>query len=229
MRKIFNSFLELFFPPFCISCNRRLSETERHICFDCLMMIPVTNHLDIKDNNLEQQFAGRFPFRRMAAYAYFIQESTLQKIVHELKYRNNPDIGYYMGEIIGKWVGESGEFHSVDFIIPIPLHKKRLKSRGYNQSEVLAQKIGEYLEKPILVDCLIRTINNPSQTKLSKKERYKNIQNIFEITNKNGLANKHILLIDDVITTGATIETCAKLILTCPNTSISVLSIGCNI
>nr|WP_297165010.1 ComF family protein [uncultured Dysgonomonas sp.] len=225
-KTILNHFLELFFPRLCVCCEDRLIEDEKSICLNCLHKLPKTNHLSTRDNKLEVFFAGRFPFERIASFAYFVKGGSIQKIIHEIKYKNNPQFALYMGEICGKEIIKSGFFEEVDYIVPIPLHKKRLKQRGYNQALLIAKGISSKTGFEVSEDNLIRIINNPSQTKNSKFERWKNTEGIFDIRDKNLFQGKHILLIDDVVTTGSTIEVCAKLILSCPEARISVFTIG---
>ncbi len=226
VKTILNHFFELFFPRLCVCCENRLVDSEKSICINCLHQLPTTNHLMSADNKLEEFFAGRFPFVRIASFAYFVKGGSIQKIIHEIKYRHNPLLATYIGEICGKGILKSGFFGAVDYIVPIPLHKKRLKQRGYNQALMIAKGISNKTGFEVNEDNLIRIINNPSQTKNSKFERWKNTEGIFDIRNKSLFEGKHILLVDDVVTTGSTIEVCAKLILSCPNAKISIFTVG---
>lgn len=225
-KTILSHFLELFFPRLCVCCEDRLIEHEISICLNCLHKLPKTNHLITPDNKLEVFFAGRFPFERIASFAYFVKGGSIQKIIHEIKYKSNPQLAYYIGELCGKEILKSNFFGKIDYIIPIPLHRKRLKRRGYNQALLIANGISNKTGFSINVNNLIRVINNPSQTKNSRFERWKNTEGIFEIKDKTLFEDKHILLVDDVITTGSTIEVCAKLILSCTDTKISIFTVG---
>lgn len=225
-KSILNHFLELFFPRLCICCEDRLINHEKYICLNCLHKLPTTNHLTTPDNKLEVFFAGRFPFERIASFAYFVKGGNIQKIIHEIKYKNNPLFAFYIGEICGKEIVKSHFFNDIDYIVPIPLHPKRLKKRGYNQALMIAKGISNKTGLTINGDNLIRIINNPSQTQNSKFERWKNTEGIFDIKNKSLFRGKHILLVDDVITTGSTIEVCAKLLLSCPESKLSIFTIG---
>ncbi len=226
MMSIFKHLLELFFPPLCPCCNIKLTQEEKHICLSCLYTLPYTNHLNENNNKLEDFFAGRIPFTRIASLLYFTKGGSTQKIVHEFKYHNNPELALFVGRLCGKKISEHPLSHTIDIIVPIPLHKKRLRKRGYNQSLMIAKGIAEIIDRPIDTNNLIRKINNPSQTKNSRFERWKNTEGIFEIKDSTIYENKHILLIDDVITTGSTLEVCAKLILKSPNSKISIYSVG---
>lgn len=225
-KTILNYFFELFFPRLCVCCEDRLIDHEKSICLNCLHKLPTTNHLTTPDNKLEVFFAGRFPFVRIASFAYFAKGGSIQKIVHEIKYKNNPQLAFYIGELCGKEILKSEFFGEIDYIVPIPLHRKRLKQRGYNQALMIAKGISHKTGFVVSEDNLIRIINNPSQTKSSRFERWKNTEGIFEIKDKKLFQGKHILLVDDVITTGSTIEVCAKIILLCPEAKISIFTVG---
>lgn len=228
-KTILNHFFELFFPRLCVCCEDRLIDHEKSICLNCLYNLPTTNYLTTPNNKLEVFFAGRFPFERIASFAYFVKGGSIQKIIHEIKYKNNAELAIYIGEISGREILKSEFFKEIDYIVPIPLHNKRLKQRGYNQALMLAKGISNKTGLTVNEDNLVRIINNPSQTKNSRFERWKNTEGIFDIKNKNLFRGKHILLIDDVITTGSTIEVCAKLLLSCPESRISIFTIGVSI
>ena len=226
MRNIFRDFLSLFFPDLCAVCRERLSEGEQHICTDCLLLLPKTNFHLQPDNRLEQFFAGRIPFEHIAAFAYFVKGGSIQQIIHELKYNSNPEIGCFIGQLCGENIKDSEFISSVDLLVPIPLHPKRQKQRGYNQSLEICKGISDITKIPVDNHTLIRTINNPSQTKNSRFDRWKNVEDIFSITDETVFHNKHILLVDDVITTGSTLESCAKEILKCAGSRISIFAVG---
>lgn len=223
---ILNHLVELFFPRTCVCCSSRLIHNEKYICLYCLISLPKTDHLSKKENQLEQFFAGRFPFVRIASFSYFVKGGSIQKLVHELKYKNNPTIGTYIGELCGNEIVLQQAFSDIDYLLPIPLHPKRLAKRGYNQALMIAKGIAIHTQIPIMKDNLIRVIDNPSQTKNTRFARWTNSEGIFDLKNKNMLINKHVLLIDDIITTGSTIETCAKLLLNVTNNNIRI-SIYC--
>jgi ComF family protein len=226
MRNIFHDFLNLFFPDLCTVCNERLSEGEQYICTDCLLLLPKTNFHLQPDNRLEQFLAGRIPFQHIAAYAHYVKGGRIQQIIHELKYNHNPHIGRFIGELCGENIESSNFISTIDLIVPVPLHPKKQKKRGYNQSLEICKGISSITGIPIDNETLIRTINNPSQTKNSRFDRWKNVENIFSLTNESTFENKHILLVDDVITTGSTIESCAKEILRSKNCQISIYAVG---
>ncbi len=225
--KILSDFINLFFPPLCIHCCCRLKENETHICLSCLNNIPETEFHNQTDNKLEVFFSGRFPFVRIASFAHFAKDGIIQSIVHELKYNNNPDIGEYIGKLIGKRIADSDFISSVDYIIPVPLHPRREEERGYNQSEKLAAGMSAGTKVKVNTNNLIRTKNTMSQTKHSRFERWSNTEGIFMVNNPELFAGKHILLIDDILTTGSTLESCAKTILkSCEGSKISIYTMG---
>lgn len=210
MKKIFNNILEFFFPSLCIVCSARLNESEEHICLSCIEALPQTNYHNHDENRLEQYLGGKFIFNRAAAYCYFYKSGGLQKIIHQFKYKNNAALATYMGKLYGSQLKDSLFLNDVDYLIPIPLHPKRKKKRGYNQAEEICKGISEITGIPICTTAIVRVINNPSQTKHSKTERWKNVEGIFASTNNPNLKGKKIVLVDDVITTGSTIEAIVK-------------------
>ncbi|MDR1881554.1 MAG: ComF family protein [Prevotella sp.] len=226
MRNLFRDFLNLFFPDLCVVCNQRLSEGEEYICTDCLLSIPKTNYHLQPDNRLEQFFAGRIPFRHIAAFAYFVKGGSIQNIIHELKYKHNPGIGRFIGELCGENIVDSDFISGLDLLAPVPLHPKRQKQRGYNQSLEICKGISRVTGIPIDSETVVRKVNNKSQTRNSRFDRWKNVEDIFALTNERSFQGKHILLVDDVITTGSTLESCAKEILKCEGCKISIYAVG---
>lgn len=226
MKNLFHSFLNLFFPDLCVVCNSKLHKSEQHICMECLLLLPKTNFHKQPDNRLEQFLAGRIPFRRAAAFAYFVKNGSIQHIIHELKYKNNPAIGIFVGTLCGQNIKDSDFVSGIDLLVPVPLHPKREKQRGYNQSLEICKGISAITGITIDNQTLIRKKNNPSQTKNSRFDRWKNVEDIFAVTSEESFRNKHILLVDDVITTGSTLESCAKEILKCEGAEVSIYAVG---
>lgn len=230
MKTIFKYILDLFFPPCCLVCQQRLITDENFICIGCLSELPKTNYIQYPKNKFEDIFAGKFPFQRAAAMYSFTKGGALQSIIHELKYNNNPRIGQFLGELMSTELADSDFISDINIIVPVPLHPKRRKERGYNQSEEVVKGIINKIPKQHEFSNLKRIANNTSQTGLNRMERWENVENIFTIEDLSIFEGQHILLIDDIITTGATIESCAKKILSCcPNSKISILSVGATI
>lgn len=225
MVKLLKAIFALFHTNTCPVCDCKLL-TEECICLHCLYSLPRTKNHDQANNSAEKILAGRFPFERVATFLNFNKDGMLRPIIHELKYKNNKAVGYKIGKLFGEDLLGSKFIETIDLIVPIPLHHKKLKARGYNQSEIIAQGISQATSIPVSSDNLVREIHNPSQTHLSKTKRWENVDGIFKLVNPNLYSNKHILLIDDIITTGSTIEASAKALLEADNIKISVATIG---
>lgn len=227
---IFRYVLDLFFPECCLACTQRLVEQEKYLCITCLSELPLTHYIHNRNNKLKELFAGRFPFQKIASYAFFMKGGILQPVIHELKYNNRPNLGVFLGELLGKELSQSQFCDDIDLLVPIPIHPKRTQERGYNQSLKIIEGIVKHINCPFNDANLRRAVNNPSQTGLSRTERWNNVENIFEIIDPSIFEGKHILLVDDVVTTGSTLESCAKKILSCcPNSRISIITIGSTI
>jgi ComF family protein len=200
--------------------------SENGICLECLYKLPKTNNFKIPGNKAEELMAGRFPFQRIASFCVYTKDGILQKLVHQFKYNNRKEIAIMLGRLFANDILGSEFISSIDLIVPVPLHPKRLKIRGYNQSELIARGMSEVTEISVSSSNLIRSIYNPTQTKRSRTQRWENVKDIFELRNINEFANKHVLLVDDVITTGSTIEACSIPILKCNNVKISIATLG---
>lgn len=225
IQTIWSSFVELIYPRTCIACQRKLIHQEVFLCTGCLIILPRSNDAFRLENRTQSLF-HKVAIQKAASYLLFSKEGVLQPIIHELKYHHNPDVGVFLGRLAYEETKDSGFFQDIDLLLPIPLHPKKQKKRGYNQAQCIAQGISESAQIPMVTACIRRTQNNPSQTSLSKQEREKNVANIFTCTNRNILTNKHILIIDDVITTGSTIISCIQSIQDISNIKISVFCIG---
>lgn len=210
----------------CVICKAKLLSNEQGVCLQCIYELPRTNNFNKPNNDIEILLAGRFPFVRIAAFSIFTKEGYLQSLVHELKYNNKPFIGELIGNIFGADMLQSSFINTVDVIVPVPLHPIKKAIRGYNQAETFAKGLSQATSIPFSVEELIRIIHNPTQTKLSKSQRWENVEGIFDVRDICAFKNKHVLLVDDVITTGSTIEASAKALLKCNNVSISVATIG---
>jgi ComF family protein len=228
MRKIkhyLKDFLNLFFPDLCIVCNNHLLNQEALICTSCLYHLPKTNfHHDI-DNPVSQLFWGRTKLEYATALFYFNKGSKYQSMMHQFKYHGKKEIGFVLGKYFGTQIKES-VFKQVDVVIPVPLHKSKLRKRGYNQSEWLAWGISESLNKPMDIKSLVRTVATDTQTRKSRFDRWKNVERIFNITDHKVLEGKHVLIVDDVVTTGSTLEACINAVLEVNNTKVSIATLA---
>ncbi|MUP36857.1 ComF family protein [Labilibaculum euxinus] len=222
----FNDFLNLFYPRLCEACGSYLFKNETTICTRCLFHLPKTDfHLN-KNNPVSILFWGRVNINYAASYYTFSKGSQFQKLIHKLKYHNKQEIGIALGKHFGESLKNSEFFKDIDVIIPVPLHPKKEKIRGYNQAELVALGLGKSMLKPTDSKNLIRKIHTESQTKKNKLERWQNVDNIFELIEPSNLINKHILLVDDVVTTGSTLEACAHALLKAEGAKVSIATLA---
>lgn len=226
MKSLFTDLLNLVYPNLCLICGESLVRGEEMICLSCLHNIPKTNyHLEV-DNTVEKRFWGKVPIHRGTSFFFFYKGSPFQKLLHELKYRGNKEIGFVAGKYAAIDLLESEDFRNIDVIIPVPLHPKKFHKRGYNQSEWIAKGLAKILEKPVDTTHLIRIKENTTQTKKSVFERYTNTANIFSLTDLTVFRHKHVLLVDDVLTTGSTLEACMQTLLETDYIKISVFTLA---
>ena len=219
-------FIRLLFPPCCVVCEDALSIGEACLCLKCLLNMPKTNYHLVADNELEKRFWGKFPIERASAYFHYVKGSDFDKILFELKYHGQKEVGEYMGRYMANDLLVSGFFNEIDIIVPVPLHKKREKERGYNQSEWIASGISKITGIPVNTNSIKRVEANSTQTRKSVWDRWENVQNLFAVVSSSELQGKHILLVDDVLTTGATIVSCASKIMEVRGVRISVLTLA---
>lgn len=220
---MFKPLIDLVYPNLCPGCSEPLLQNEGTICLSCETNIPYTNFYNDPENDVAKLFWGRVKLEFVFGTFYFVKGGLTQNLIHTLKYENNKDVGVFLGQSIGREIKKSG--HQVDVIIPIPLHPKKLQIRGYNQSEYLAEGVRKVLPG-IKIDneSLIRIEHSTSQTNKNKYERWENVGKIFDLHDQSKLVGKHVLLIDDVITTGSTIEACAQILSQINDIKISVAS-----
>lgn len=215
-----------FFPELCLVCSCRLSEPGTILCLSCEYNLPLTHIRDYDDNPVSQSFWGRVPLEMCTSLLRFEKGSPYQGLLHELKYRGNLAAGLYLGRKLGRVLLHS-PFSGCDIMVPVPLHKQRLKMRGYNQSEIIARAASEVSRIPMLNNLLIRSTHHPSQTSMGRYERYRNIKGNFRISPAApDITGKKILLIDDVITTGATLEACSQELLNTFNCRIYIATVS---
>lgn len=225
IRLYLSSFTNLIFPNLCVACNVALSGNEQFVCSKCLSSLPFTNFWEHKNNPVEEVFWGRVHLENAASMVFFEKGSAFQKILHQLKYRNNPDIGIHIGKYFGNKLLNTA-YCNIDIIIPVPLHRSRFKKRGYNQSEKIAEGLGFVFKKPAVNQVIKRSKATKTQTSKSRFERWQNVEGVFDVVDKSILVNKHILVVDDVITTGATSESLITEILKIPGTKVSFVALA---
>ncbi len=208
--EIKESVLHLFFPQICAGCNSNLLSKDNMLCLYCHSSLPQTSFHLHANNPIEKLFWGRLPVTHATAQYYFSKESLVQRLMHQFKYRRNKDLGFFLGKMMGQQLIESNRFSYIDALVPLPLFPSKERKRGFNQATVLCDGIAEVLQKPVLKYAVKRISYTESQTKKSRLERWQNMEGRFEVMNKETIQGKHILLVDDVITTGATLEACGK-------------------
>ena len=226
MKNPFADLVDLIYPNLCFICGETLMKSESHICLTCLNNIPRTNYHLTPDNPVEKRFWGKVPIFRGTSFFLFQKGSPFQKLLHELKYKGNKEIGEIMGKYAAAELLNAPDFCSIDPIIPIPLHPKKLAKRGYNQSEWIGKGLSAVLNKQQDTNTLKRIKETATQTKKSVFERFENTAGIFELSDPTHLEGKHLLLIDDVLTTGSTLEAAINTLLSIPNVKISIFTLA---
>ena len=223
---IFTHLFQLLFPRVCAVCGASLIKGEDEICISCIVKMPRTNMYLQKNNVVEKRFWGKVNVERATAYFYFEKGSNYQKILHSLKYKDNKEVGYVMGSLAASELLSNDYFADVDLILPVPLHPKKLAQRGYNQSECICQGLSEILKIPYSTQYLVRTHTNSTQTKKNVFDRHTNTKGIFTVNKSEELVGKHVLVVDDVLTTGSTIEACIVDLENIPDIKISVFTLA---
>ena len=225
MKKIIEyieDFWFLIFPYVCESCGVALGKNEPPVCFKCLYELPRTDYCLNQENPIVDLFIGRIKLEKATALFHYYKGSRFKKLLHGLKYKNKPEIGILLGKELGAAMVSSNNFKDVDYIIPVPLHPNRQKQRGYNQSEMIGEGIAAVAGIPMLTDVLLRSVETVTQTKMTRDDRWKNVSGKFIIKNENLIHNKHLLLIDDVVTTGSTLEACGETLLNVDGVKLSI-------
>ena len=219
------AFLGLLFPRQCVVCKRLLNHTEKFICIICDSNIPRTYYHLQKDNAMEEPFWGKIPIQRATAFFYYRKESDYRNIIHELKYKGRKEIGTVMGCDMAHEIQNSGFFNGIDVILPIPIHHDRIRQRGYNQSEWIAKGIAEVTNIPVNNKAMTRKAYS-SQTNQSVFDRWYNVKDTFELHQPEIFSGKHILIVDDVLTTGSTVMACALAFSSVQGVRFSIITLG---
>jgi ComF family protein len=219
-------FFQLFFPNNCISCQSQLVRNEEIICTNCLYHLPRTNFHLREDNPVAKTFWGRVPLERATAYYYFGKGSKFRKLIHKLKYNGHREIGIFLGKHFAGELAKTGFLEDIQVIVPVPLHPAKERKRGYNQSFYIALGMSQASGIPLNTKTLLRVAESETQTRKGRFERWKNVGEIFSVKHHQTFENHHILLVDDVITTGATMEACTHTLLSIPGTRVSVAALA---
>lgn len=219
--------LDLVSPRLCVVCGQRLSITEETLCSKCNLHLPRTGFQhDAYENIMAKMFWGRIPVERAAALYYYEPHAETANIIYELKYKDHPEIGVTIGRMMARELQLTDFFEGIEAIVPVPLAKKRQHQRGYNQSLEIAQGISEITRLPIYNKVVRRMVFEGSQTQKDRWERNENVEKVFQLTDAGSIQGKHLLVVDDVVTTGATITACATELAKAGSVKVSVLSIG---
>ena len=216
----------LFFPSCCLICGRTLLEGEEHVCFHCLSELPRTQMHWQRDNEVEKCFWGKIPVERASAFLYYSRGGDVKELLAALKYRGRSSLGHFLGRCMATELLFSGFYQGIDCIVPVPLHPRKQKRRGYNQSEVLAEGISAITGIPVFPHLLYRNQDTHTQTHKGGRERWASVGNVFGCKEPGLLEDKHVLLVDDVLTTGATMVACADALGQVPGLRISVLTLA---
>lgn len=223
----FTRLLDLIAPRTCVVCDNRLAIEEEIICGRCNVRLPRTGYsYDAYENEMAKVFWGRIPVERCAPFMYYQARAASANLIYLLKYHNRPDIGEYLGRMMAEELKKDYFFEDIDLIIPIPLERKRQRQRGYNQSLMIAKGVSDATALPIDTGIIVRKVYESSQTEKNRWMRNENVEGVFQLLQPEKAQGKHILLIDDVVTTGATISSCGQELAKAGDVKISVMSIG---
>ncbi|HEX2684522.1 MAG TPA: phosphoribosyltransferase family protein [Ferruginibacter sp.] len=226
LKNIVQSTLHLFYPHNCTGCGSDLLPPGNQLCLTCIHQLPHTHFAGIPNNPVEKYFWGRIPL--VAAYSqfYFSKEFLIQRLIHELKYRDNTDIGFYLGEMMGTTLLKCDRFKDLDALVPLPLYPDKEHKRGYNQATVICNGVAAVMNIPVLNGAVIRKLATETQTRKHRTERWENVRSSFKVERENELSGKHVLLVDDVVTTGATLEACGSAMLQATNCRLSIATLA---
>jgi ComF family protein len=225
IREIKESILHLAFPHVCEGCGSDLPDPDHLLCLRCLSLLPSTNFHMHAGNPVEKIFWGRLPVTNATAQFYFTKESMMQRLIHQFKYKGKKEVGIYLGRLMGQAFLKSNRFSYLDGLIPLPLHPSKEHKRGYNQATVLCEGIAMELKKPVIRNAVIRPEKTETQTRKGRVQRWQNIEGKFELHHSEAIDGKHVLLVDDVITTGATLEACGRELLKAQNLQLSIATL----
>ncbi len=226
IKNSFENLFHLFFPNPCLGCGKQLFKGEEVLCMGCESQLHVTPFHEHQQNFVSEKFVGRAKIENATSMLLFAKEGMVQHLIHLLKYQNKKEIGIFLGKKYGKLLAQEQDYSMIDCIVPVPLHAAKKIKRGYNQSELFADGLAETLDITVFADGLKRLNLGESQTRKKKFERWKNVEHDFDCPNELVLENKHVLLVDDVLTTGATLDACCSVLNQIKGTKVSVATIA---
>ena len=224
LNEIKDSFVHLLFPHICSGCGSDILNKQSTLCIRCMEAMPETNFELHPENPVEKKFWGRLAIQQATAQYYFTRESLMQHLMHQFKYKRNRELGLQLGQMMGESIKKSGRF-AVDALVPLPLFPAKEKIRGYNQATILCEGMAESLHVPVLNGVVIRSKHTETQTKKGRIERWQNMEGKFILIKPEVVSNKHLLLVDDVVTTGATLEACGAELLKAENVRLSIAAL----
>lgn len=225
LQEIKNSLLHFSFPQICEGCGTDLPEPTQFLCLKCLSFLPATNFHMHPNNPIEKIFWGRIPVTYATSQFYYTRESIIQQLMHQFKYSGNKDLGLFLGKLMGDALSSSNRFSYLDALIPLPLFPSKERKRGFNQATILSEGISAVLNVPVLKNVICRNSFTETQTKKGRIERWQNMEGRFELTATAQLEGKHVLLIDDVVTTGASLEACGTELLKVKDLRLSIATL----
>ena len=226
LKNIFADTLHLFYPHICTGCGSDLLEKDQLLCLKCINELPHTGFAPFSNNPVEKYFRGRISLVAAHSEFYFSKGSLIQELIHQLKYKANTGIGAYLGELMGLSLLKTDRFTGIDALIPLPLFADKERQRGYNQAAVICEGLSNILNIPTLIGNVTRERFTETQTRKHRTERWENVHESFAVRNSETLRNKHLLLVDDVVTTGATLEACGTVILKSTNARLSFATLA---
>lgn len=226
---MFDDLLSLLFPESCYACNGPMARGEKYICTNCSIKLPYTDvhvHGATELNPLQRRFWGKVPVRYVFAYLYFMPKGRVQRLLHRLKYKGAHELGEHLGHRYGSLLSDYTYHEQLDVVVPVPLHKYKLRSRGYNQSESFARGLSQRMGLMLQAQAITRIQHTATQTRKSRYDRWQNVEQVFVVQRPELVQDKRVLLVDDVMTTGATLEACAKALLQAGAAEVSVATIA---
>jgi ComF family protein len=227
VKNIREALVHLVFPHVCAGCGTDILSNQNQLCIFCHELLPKTCFHLHANNPIEKIFWGRLPLRHATAQYYFTKQSLMQRLMHRFKYKGDRDLGLFLGRLMGYQLMETNRFKDIDALVPLPLFPFKEWKRGYNQANLLCEGIAEIIQKPVLKNVIARRVHTESQTSKTRTERWQNMEGRFLLSDETSIKNQHLLLVDDVITTGATLEACGQEILNGEGVTLSIATLCC--
>ncbi|MDR0792023.1 MAG: ComF family protein [Chitinophagaceae bacterium] len=229
IKKYLSDFLNLFFPVYCVACGENIPDKKIPLCTLCYSRLPETNFFTIDNNSVEKIFYGRLPVIHAGSAYFYSKDSIVQKLIYALKYRGDKNCGIYLGKLMAVELEKASWIKEINALVPIPLNKKREQQRGYNQAKLIADGIKEVLQIPVLENAVVRKQFTETQTHKTRAQRQQNMEDVFMVENADLLNGKHILLIDDIVTTGATLDACGNAIVKNSTAKLSIATVAMSV